>query len=80
MRSSQNDSANIEPTALTFVVERMSCGHCTLAITDEVSRLSEVESVEVDLDAKLVRVRGTDVDAGDVVSAIDEAGYDAVAA
>jgi copper chaperone len=80
MRSSQNDSANIEPTALTFVVEGMSCGHCKLAITDEVSRVSDVEAVEVELGTKLVRVRGAGVDAGDVVSAIDEAGYEAVAA
>ncbi len=80
MRSSHNDSANIQPTALTFVVEGMSCGHCKVAITDEVSRVSDVQFVDVDLDTKLVRVRGADVDARDVVSAIDEAGYDAVAA
>ena len=72
MRTSQNDIA--------FVVEGMSCGHCKVAITDEVSRVSDVESVEVDLDTKLVRVRGADVDAGAVISAIDEAGYEAVAA
>ena len=72
MRTSQNDIA--------FVVEGMSCAHCKVAITDEVSRVSDVESVEVDLDTKLVRVRGADVDADDVVSAIDEAGYEAVAA
>ena len=72
MRYSQND--------ITFVVEGMSCGHCKLAITDEVSRISDVESVEVDVDTELVRVRGADLDAGDVVSAIDEAGYEAVAA
>jgi copper chaperone len=81
MRSSQNDSnIDTEPTALTFVVDGMSCGHCKVAITDEVSLISDVESIEVDLDTKLVRVRGADVDAHAVVSAIDEAGYDAVAA
>jgi copper chaperone len=81
MRFSQNDIANTEPaTALTFVVEGMSCSHCKVAITEEVSRISDVESVDVDLDAKLVRVRGTDVATDDVVDAIDDAGYDAVAA
>lgn len=79
MRSSQNDSANLDPAVLTFVVDGMSCGHCKLAITEEVSRVAEVESVEVDLDTKLVRVQGAGVDVRDVVSAIDEAGYDAVA-
>jgi copper chaperone len=80
MRSSQNDSANLDPAALSFVVEGMSCEHCRLAITEEVSHVSGVESVEVDLDTKLVRVRGAGVDVRDVVGAIDEAGYDAVAA
>lgn len=76
----QNESINTEPTALTLVVEGMSCGHCKLAITDEVTRVAGVESVDVDLEAKLVCVRGRDVDEAAVVSAVGEAGYDAVAA
>jgi copper chaperone len=69
-----------ETTPLNLVVEGMSCDHCRVAITDEVSRVSGVESVEVDLDAKRVRVGGTDVDESAVIDAVDEAGYDAVAA
>jgi copper chaperone CopZ len=69
-----------ETTSLTLVVEGMSCDHCRVAITDEVSRVSGVESVEVDLDAKRVRVGGTDVDQATLIDAVDEAGYDAVAA
>jgi copper chaperone CopZ len=57
----------------------MTCEHCELTVTDEVSRVAGVTSVEVDLDAKLVRVGGTDVDAEAVVAAVDEAGYAAVA-
>ena len=53
-------------TALTLVVEGMSCEHCKVAITGEVSRVSGVESVDVDIDAKRVRVRGADLDAGAV--------------
>lgn len=68
-----------ETTFLTLVVEGMSCDHCRVAITDEVSRVSGVDSVDVDLDAKLVRVAGTEVDASAVIGAVDEAGYDAVA-
>ena len=68
-----------ETTFLTLVVEGMSCEHCRVAITDEVSRVSGVDSVDVDLDAKLVRVAGTEVDASAVIGAVDEAGYDAVA-
>jgi copper chaperone len=71
---------NTETNVLTLVVEGMSCDHCRVAITDEVSHVSGVESVEVDLDAKRVRVGGTDVDESAVIDAVDEAGYDAVAA
>jgi copper chaperone len=69
-----------ETNVLTLVVEGMSCDHCRVAITDEVSRVSGVDSVEVDLEAKRVRVGGTDVDESAVIDAVDEAGYDAVAA
>jgi copper chaperone CopZ len=58
----------------------MSCAHCTIAVTEEVAQVAGVSAVDVDLDTKLVRVHGSDVDAADVVAAIDEAGYDAVAA
>jgi copper chaperone len=64
----------------TYLVAGMSCGHCKVAVTDEVSRVAGVDTVDVDLDTKLVRVQGTDVDEAAVVAAIDEAGYDAVQA
>ena len=67
------------PTA-TYVVAGMTCEHCRTAVSDEIARVAGVASVEVDLDAKLVRVRGADVDEAAVVAAIDEAGYDAVRA
>ena len=58
----------------------MTCEHCRVAVTEEVTQVAGVASVEVDLDTKLVRVDGTGVDEAAVVAAIDEAGYDAVAA
>ena len=64
----------------TYVVAGMTCDHCKVAVTEEVTRVAGVAAVEVDLDTKLVRVHGTDVDEAAVVAAIDEAGYDAVAA
>jgi copper chaperone len=64
----------------TYLVAGMTCGHCKVAVTDEVTKVGGVTSVDVDLDTKLVRVHGTDVDEAAVVAAIDEAGYDAVAA
>jgi copper chaperone CopZ len=44
------------------------------------TQVSGVQSVDVDLGAKVVRVSGTDLDPAAVVDAIDEAGYDAVSA
>jgi len=64
----------------TYLVTGMSCHHCTVAVTDEVSRVAGVSAVDVDLDTKLVRISGAAIDHGAVVAAIDEAGYDAVAA
>jgi copper chaperone len=61
---------------LTLSVPGMTCGHCEAAVTTEVGRVSGVTSVDVDLETKLVVVRGTDLDRGAVVAAIDEAGYD----
>jgi copper chaperone CopZ len=63
---------------LTYRVDGMSCDHCKVAVTGEVGQVSGVQSVDVDLETKLVRVAGTDLDAAAVVAAIDEAGYDSV--
>jgi copper chaperone len=63
-----------------YLVAGMTCGHCKVAVAEEVTRVAGVDAVDVDLDSKLVRVHGSDVDEVAVVAAIDEAGYDAVAA
>jgi len=65
---------------ITYRVDGMSCNHCVVAVSGEVSRVTGVSSVDVDLETKLVRVSGTSVDDAAVVAAIDEAGYDAVPA
>jgi copper chaperone len=65
---------------LTYRVDGMSCEHCRVAVTGEVSQVAGVRTVDVDLETKLVRVEGAGVDAAAVVAAIDEAGYDAVQA
>jgi copper chaperone len=64
----------------TYLVEDMSCHHCAIAVTDEVAKVAGVDAVAVDLDTKLVRISGGAIDYDAVVAAIDEAGYDAVAA
>jgi copper chaperone len=65
---------------LSYLVAGMTCAHCVVAVTEEVTKVAGVGAVDVALDTKLVQVRGADVDPAAVVAAIDEAGYDAVAA
>jgi copper chaperone len=63
--------------AIAYTVPGMSCDHCVHAVTEEVSRVTGVESVDVDLDTKAVVVHGDDLDDGAIRAAIDEAGYEA---
>ena len=62
---------------MTSSVPGISCGHCRAAITAEVSAVAGVESVDVDLDTKLVTASGDNLDDAALRAAIDEAGYEA---
>ncbi len=64
---------------LRYNVPGVSCEHCGTAIANEVRAVAGVESVEVDLERKVVTVHGRDVSDAAVRSAIDEAGYDVAA-
>jgi copper chaperone len=61
----------------TYTVAGMTCDHCKTAVSEEVGAVAGVESVVVDLDTKLVVVRGDGVTDEDVRAAIREAGYEA---
>jgi copper chaperone CopZ len=63
---------------LIYTVPAMHCAHCERAVKGEVSQVGGVESVAVDLDAKLVTVHGTELSDAAVRDAIDEAGYEAL--
>jgi copper chaperone CopZ len=62
---------------LTYRVPGMHCSHCEDAVKEEVSRVEGVESVDVDLDSKLVTVRGRELSDEGLRAAIEEAGYEA---
>ena len=62
---------------LTYAVEGMSCEHCRVAVTEEVSRVAGVAGVAVDLDAGRGTIAGGALDDAAIRAAIDEAGYDA---
>ena len=61
----------------TYTVPGMHCAHCERAVWSELSAVEGVESVEVDLDSKLVAVTGIGLDDSALRAAIDEAGYEA---
>lgn len=61
---------------LTYSVPGMHCGHCERAVREEVGSLAGVESVDVDLETKLVIVRGEALDDRQLRAAIAEAGYE----
>ncbi len=62
---------------ITYTVPDMSCGHCKQAVGSELGEVAGVDSVDVDLDAKLVTVRGHDLDDAVLRAAIAKAGYEA---
>ena len=62
---------------LTYRVPGMHCSHCEDAVKEEVSIVEGVESVDVDLDSKLVTVRGRELSDESLRAAIEEAGYEA---
>jgi len=63
-------------TTTTFTVEGMTCGHCVSAVTSEVSKLPNVERVDIDLGTGAVSVRSDGpVDEAAFAAAVDEAGY-----
>ena len=61
---------------VSYEVPGVHCAHCEAAITHEVGAVAGVEAVEVDLERKLVTVRGEGLDDARLRAAIDEAGYD----
>jgi copper chaperone CopZ len=60
-----------------YSVSGMSCAHCERTVRSELEQVDGVESVDVDLETKLVTVRGTKLDDAALRTAIEEAGYEA---
>ena len=61
----------------TYSVPEMSCGHCKQAVSSQLQEVAGVESVDVDLDTKLVTVHGIQLDDAALRAAIENAGYEA---
>jgi copper chaperone CopZ len=65
------------PETITYSVPGMTCDHCKNAVNSELRSVAGVETVEVDLDTKLVTVSGENLDDRALRAAIEEAGYEA---
>ncbi|KGN37104.1 heavy-metal-associated domain-containing protein [Knoellia subterranea] len=63
-------------TTQNFTVTGMTCGHCVASVTEEVSEIAGVETVEVDLATGNVAVTSSQALEDDAVrAAVEEAGY-----
>ena len=59
-----------------YLVSGMHCSHCASSVTEEVSALTGVTDVKVDLDSGQVIVTSeTDIPFQSIEAAVDEAGY-----
>ena len=63
----------------SYTVPGIHCGHCAAAIREELWSVEGVEDIDVDLDAKVVTVRGHALTDEAVREAIEEAGYEVAA-
>jgi copper chaperone len=70
-------------TTTTYSVAGMTCGHCTAAVTEEISKLIGVKEITIDLVAggtSAVHVTSESaLDEAAVRDAVDEAGYELAA-
>jgi copper chaperone len=62
---------------VTYSVPAIHCEHCALSIREEVSEVEGVDAVDVDLESKVVSIRGCELDDAVLRAAITEAGYEA---
>lgn len=62
---------------IRYSVPAMHCAHCQTSVSQELEAVAGVDSVEVDLDTKLVVVRGEGLEDERLRAAIEEAGYEA---
>ncbi|MEV4202763.1 heavy-metal-associated domain-containing protein [Micromonospora globbae] len=66
-------------TTATYQVKGMTCGHCVNSVSTEISGITGVRDVQVDLASGQVTVTSeAPLDPAAVRAAVDEAGYDLV--
>ncbi len=81
-QTAPSDSAPVVATSASTAdvfVDGMTCSHCVMSVTEELSSIEGVENVSVDLNvggaSKLTIASSPPIDAAAVRAAVQEAGY-----
>jgi copper chaperone len=77
--SSHHETSDTATATTDFLVDGMTCSHCVASVTEEISALSGVDSVSIDLKpggSSTVSVASSSpIDSEAVRAAVEEAGY-----
>jgi len=68
------------PAGRAYTVKGMTCDHCALSVTEEVEQVTGVTGIDVDVASGRVVVRGDGFSDDAIRGAVDEAGYELIAA
>lgn len=61
----------------SITVTGMTCGHCVQSVTEEISKISGVSEVKVDLENGQVDIESTGpIENRELANAVQEAGYE----
>ena len=72
------DNLDLHAMSTTLTVEGMSCGHCEQTVEEAIEGVVGVRKADADHTADQVIVDG-DSNLEDLVAAVEDAGYDAIA-
>lgn len=65
------------PFRTHVTVSGMTCRHCVMSVTEEVSEIEGVSAVDVSLDSGVVTVvADRDIDRDEIAAAVSEAGFE----
>ena len=67
------------PETRTYTVDGMTCRHCVLSVTEEVTDVPGVALVDVDLASGRLTVTGSDLSDEAIATAVAGAGYEVAA-
>jgi copper chaperone CopZ len=70
--------SELDRTAETreYTVQGMTCSHCVMSVSEEVSDVAGVSVVDVDLSLGRLTVTGENIDDAAIRAAVGEAGYE----